>query len=178
MGLDAALRATHDGCSLGDVQLFPVTQQKRLPLTRRQPLQLFLNYFNNLRLLEEVRRALPGLGRVRALQGFKGVRIVVFPPRREGGKQRDPQRPDLVPAIEVSNRVLQDTLEQHRQLFSRLGPVLFRKLEHRILHDVEGVLRIPDREQRLLVRASLYAREELGQFVSGGQKSFLFCWSK
>jgi hypothetical protein len=46
------------------------------------------------------------------------------------------------------------------------------------LHYVEGVLRLPDREQRLLVRAPLYAREELGQFVSGGQKNFLFCRPK
>src|SRR3982074_2153304 len=50
MGFDAALRAAHDGCSLGNVQLFPVTQQKRLALTRWQPLQLFFNYFNDLRL--------------------------------------------------------------------------------------------------------------------------------
>ncbi len=174
MGFDAALRATHDGCSLGDVQLFPVTQQKRLALTRWQPLQLFFNYFNDLRLPKLIFRASPRLGRVSALQSFERVGIFIFPPRREGGKQRHPQRPDFVPAIEVSNRILQDTLEQHRQLFSRLGPVLFRKLEHRILHDVEGVLRIPDREQRLFVRASLNACEKFGKLVSGGQKRFLF----
>ncbi len=174
MGFDAALRAAHDGCSLGNVQLFPVTQQKRLALTRWQPLQLFFNYFNDLRLPKLIFRASPRFGGVSALQSFERVGIFVFPPRREGGKQRDPQRPDLVPAIEVSNRILQDTLEQHRQLFSRLGPVLFRKLEHRILHDVEGVLRIPDREQRLFVRASLDACEKFGELVSGGQKRFLF----
>jgi hypothetical protein len=174
MGFDAALRATHDGCSLGDVQLFPVTQQKRLALTWWQPLQLFFNHFNDLRLPKLIFGASPRLGGVSALQSFERVGIFVFPPRREGGKQRDPQRPDLVPAIEVSNRILQDTLEQHRQLFGRLGPVLFRKLEHRILHDVEGVLRIPDREQRLFVRASLNACEKFGKLVSGGQKRFLF----
>jgi len=81
MGLDAALRATHHGCGLGDVQFFPITQQKRLALTRRQSFQLFLNYFNNLRLFQEFRRTRPGLGRIRALQGFKRVAIVVFPPR-------------------------------------------------------------------------------------------------
>lgn len=174
MGFDAALRAAHDGCSLGDVQLFPVTQQKRLALTRWQPLQLFLNYFNDLGLPKLIFWASPRLGGVGALQSFERVGIFVFPPRREGGKQRHPQRPDLAPAVEVSNRILQDTLEQHRQLFSRLGPVLSRELEHRILHDVEGVLRIPDREQRLFVRASLDAREEFGELVSGGQKRFLF----
>jgi len=84
MGFDAALRATHDGCSLGNVQLFPVTQQKRLPLTRRQSLQFFLNYFNNLRLFQAIRWPFPGLGGFRALQSFKRVGIVVFPPRREG----------------------------------------------------------------------------------------------
>src|ERR1700704_2735670 len=162
MGLDAALRATHDGCCLGDVQLLPVTQQKRLPLTRWQALQLFLNYFNNLRLFQEISRTFPGPGGIRALQGFKRVGIVVFPPRREGRKQRHPPRPHLLPAVEVANRVLQNPLEKHRQLCRWLGSVLLRKLEHGVLHYVEGVLRLPDREQRLLVRASLYAREELG----------------
>ena len=174
MGFDAALRATHDGCRLGDVQLLPVTQQKRLALTRWQPLQLFFNYFNDLRLPKLIFRASPRLGSVSALQSFERVGIFIFPPRREGGKQRDPQRPDFVPAIEVSNRVLQDTLEQHRQFFSRLGSVFFRKLEHRILDDVECVLRIPDCEQRLFVRASLNACEKFGKLVSGGQKRFLF----
>ena len=81
MGLDAALRAAHDGCGLGDVQLFPITQQKRLPLTLRQSFQFFLNYFNNLRLFQAIRWTFPGPGGIRALQGFKRVGIVVFPPR-------------------------------------------------------------------------------------------------
>ena len=178
MGFDAALRATHHGCCLGDVQFFPITQQKRLPLTLWQPLQFFLNYFNNLSSFQEFGGPIPGLGSIRALQGLERVGIVVFPPRGEGREQRHPQRPHLLPAIKVANGVLKDALEEHRQLGRRLGTVLLSKLEHGVLHYIECALRLPDREQRLLVRASLYAREELGQFVSGGQKSFLFCRRK
>ena len=175
MGFDAALRATHHGCGLGNVQFLPITQQKRLALTLWQLLQFFLNYFNNLRLFQEFRGTFPGLGSIRALQGLERVGIVVFPPRREGRKQCHPQRSNLLPAIEVANGVLKDALEQHGQLRRRLGSVLLCKLEHGVLHYIEGALGLSDCEQRLLVRASFYAREELGQFVSGGQKSFLFC---
>src|SRR6266852_2046008 len=112
MGFDAALRATHDGCSLGDVQLFPVTQQKRLALTRWQSLQLFFNHFNDLRLPKLIFRSSTRLGSVSVLQSIERVGIFVFPPRRECGKPRHPPRPALAPAIEVSNRILQDTLEQ------------------------------------------------------------------
>src|SRR5204862_2459805 len=145
----------------------PITQQKRLALTLGQSLQFFLNYFNNLRLFQEFRGPIPGFGSIRALQGLERVGIVVFPPRRKGREQRHPQRAHLLPTIKVANGVLKDALEEHRKLRRRLAPVLLRKLEHGVLHYIEGALRLPDREQRLLVRASLYAREELGQFVSG-----------
>ena len=50
--LHAALGASHDGGRLRHIHFFPVTQQKRLTLTRRQGLERFLDQSHRLRLLQ------------------------------------------------------------------------------------------------------------------------------
>jgi hypothetical protein len=162
MGFDATLRAAHDGCRLGNVQLLPVTQQKRLPLTRWQPLQLFLNYFNNLRLFKLIEGASARARGICDSKGLERIEIIVLFSCGKGGKQRNPQGPDFLPAIEVTYGVLQNPLKEHGQLRCRLGAIFFGQLEHGVLNDVESALGIPDGEQRLLVRAPFYAREKLG----------------
>src|SRR5947207_2303204 len=91
--LHAALGAAHLAGSLGDVQFLPVTHDESLALTRGQALELLLNDFKNLSLLEirpwrsEVVRA---VGRLESLERI--LVVVLAAPRREGGEQRRPER--------------------------------------------------------------------------------------
>ena len=88
VGFDAAFGAAHDGCRLGDVQLLPVTQQKRLPLTRRQLPQLNFNDFNQLGLLQAIGRAIARLGIVGARERFERVGTPRPPCPRKGRRTR------------------------------------------------------------------------------------------
>ncbi|EXI76791.1 MAG: hypothetical protein AW07_00190 [Candidatus Accumulibacter sp. SK-11] len=76
MRLDAAFRAAHGSCRLGDVHIFPVTQKKGFALTRRQGFDLFLNYRKDLRLLELLVGKLRTIRPRFAREGFE--RIVIF----------------------------------------------------------------------------------------------------
>ena len=64
----------------------------------------------------------------------------------------------------IVDRVLQDPLKQHRQLSGRLGRVFLRKLEHRVLNDVERRFLVTHGEQRLLERTALDLRQKGRQF--------------
>ena len=69
------------------------------------------------------------------------------------------------------DRVLQDPLEQQRQLAGRLVRVFLGQLQHRVLDDVERGILVPHGEHRLLEGASLDAGEEGGDFLCGSQCS-------
>jgi hypothetical protein len=71
----------------------------------------------------------------------------------------------------VVDRVLQDPLEEHRQLGDRPGRVVFRQLEHRVLHDIERGVLVADREHRLLERAALDVGEQGRNFLLRSQFS-------
>lgn len=62
---------------------------------------------------------------------------------------------DLLSAVKIADGILQNALEQHRQLRCRLVAIFFRQLEHGILHDVQRSLFIAHCEQRLLVGTAL-----------------------
>ena len=173
MRFHTALRAPHHGSGFGNVEFFPVTEQERLALTGRQLLDFLLNQIKQLCLLGlGVWTAL--LGRTgHAFQSFQRVRIVVIAVWRQRGEQGDPQRPDLSSAEKVTDRVLQDALEEERQLGGRLGPVLLRKAEHCVLHDIQRGLLVPDGEQGLLECPPFDAGEEVGEFAARGQGGVL-----
>ena len=97
---------------------------------------------------------------IQPYQSFQGVGIFVVGAGKRR-KQGGPKRTDFLPAVIVADGVLQDALEQHRQLRGRLGAIFFRQLEHRILHDVQRCLVVAHREQCLLVGAPLYAGEKI-----------------
>ena len=55
----------------------------------------------------------------------------------------------------VSDGVLQDTLEQHREFFNGLVGIFFRKLRHGVLHDIQRRMLVTNGKKRLFVGASL-----------------------
>ena len=67
------------------------------------------------------------------------------------------------------DRVLQDPLEQHRQLARRFVGIFLGQLEHRVLDDVERRFVIPHGIHRLLERTPLDFREEGRNFLCRGQ---------
>jgi len=171
MGFDAALRATHDGCGLGDVQLFPITQQKRLPLTLGSCCSSF-SITSTIEIvpgdpLDSMDPEVSALSKV-----SRGPYRRLLAPER-GLKQRHP-RDRTFCLRRVANCVLQDPLEKHRQLCRWLGPVLSRKLEHGVLHYVEGVLRLPDANSACLyARRSTLARNSIVRFGRPEERPFL-----
>src|SRR5919197_3019314 len=70
----AAFRASHDARRLRDVQFLPVTHKEGFALTGRQALELLLNDFKHLSLLELG----PGSGRGLALARLIGFERVLF----------------------------------------------------------------------------------------------------
>lgn len=61
--------------------------------------------------------------------------------------------------------VLQDPLEQQRQLGRRPVPVFLRQLDHRVLHDVERRIVVTHGVGSLLERAPFDARQKVGEFL-------------
>ena len=65
----------------------------------------------------------------------------------------------------VADRVLQDALEEQRQLPAGGRRVLLGEPQHRVLHDVERRFLVAHGEHRLLEGAPLDAGEEIGQLA-------------
>lgn len=80
--------------------------------------------------------------------------------RLQGGKQADPGLPDFLATIMIPNRVLQNSLEQHGQLLSRLVAVFFCQFDHGILNDVQRHVFVTHGKQRLFVGATFHSAEE------------------
>ena len=64
--------------------------------------------------------------------------------------------------------VLENALEQRGQLGGALVAVLFSKLDHGVLDDVQGCLVVTYRKDGLLEGAPLDAGEKIGEFLIGG----------
>src|SRR5262245_15633348 len=116
MRLNAAFRASHDGSGLGHVQFLPVTKKKRLALTGREFPDFLFNQIKELCLLElRVRTTVPV--RTRGdFQSFQRVGVLVVTMRCKRGEERCPERAHLPPAEKITDRVLQDALEEKRKL--------------------------------------------------------------
>jgi hypothetical protein len=69
----------------------------------------------------------------------------------------------------VADGILQDPLEEERQLLGWAVAVALGETQHRILDDVERGLFVADREARLLEGAPLGGGEKLGKLGAGGQ---------
>ena len=65
----------------------------------------------------------------------------------------------------IVDRILQDPLEQHRQLRRRLSGIFLGQLEHGVLHDVERTVLVTDSKHRLLECATLDSRQKDRNFV-------------
>ena len=161
MGLYASFRAAHCLCCFGGVHPFPITQQEGFPLTRGKPVELMFNQADDLFLLQCGRRGIWRALVFIILQYLKGIERVLFMSGCEGGDQFDPCVPDGFSAVMVADGVLQYALEQRRQFSCRFTAILFGKLDHRILHDIQSLVRIVNRIERLFVCAAIHAAEEL-----------------
>jgi hypothetical protein len=73
----------------------------------------------------------------------------------------------------IADRVLQYSLEEHWELLARARCVFLGKFEHRVLHGVERDLLVARRKKRLLVCATLYRGQKIGEFLAGSQWSRL-----
>lgn len=171
MRFNAALRAAHHGRGFGNVHILPVTQQECLALTPRQGFQCLFNNSNNLSLFKLFKWPIRRPGRIPGTQSFQGVALLVIIAVRKRGKQGSPQRPHLLPAVVVTDVILQDTLKQQGQLRKRFCRVFLGKLEHRVLNDIQRRIFIPHREQRLLIRAAFRSGQKIGEFLIGSQLS-------
>src|ERR1051325_1058393 len=111
----AALRTTHDARRLSDVQFLPVTHQESLALTYRQTLELLLNDFKHLTLLQFGARRRLDVRAVPRLVGLQRVLLVVLAAAgRERGEERRPQRAHLLAPVIVADRVLRAGGEEKR----------------------------------------------------------------
>lgn len=61
----------------------------------------------------------------------------------------------------ITDGILQNALEQHRQFLDRLVAIFFRQLEHRVLNDVQSNVIIAHGKYRMLECSTLDAAEEL-----------------
>src|ERR1700694_3372932 len=98
MRFHAALGAAHCSGGLSHVEFFPVTQQKRFTLTRRQPRQSLLDEPHDLALLD-LAGGVRGPVRVRfCRQSFKEVEIIIFVVLlAKGGEKGCPRGSHLLP---------------------------------------------------------------------------------
>src|SRR5689334_893997 len=85
--------------------------------------------------------------------------------REQGG----PRRANLLPAEVIMDRVLQDPLEQHRQLGCGPIRVMLGELQHRVLDDIDGRVLVADGEHRLLEGTPLDVRQQARDFLLRGQ---------
>lgn len=69
----------------------------------------------------------------------------------------------------IADRILQDALEQQRQLCCRLIGIAFREPEHRILYQVQRELLFSNRENGLFECPALHFGEEVGELLFGSQ---------
>jgi ATP-dependent protease HslVU (ClpYQ) peptidase subunit len=80
------------------------------------------------------------------------------------------QTSNFTPKV-VADRILQDALHQQRELARGPVAIALGEAEHRVLHDVERGILVPDREQGLLVCTALDAfqkRRKLAARCQGG----------
>ena len=116
MRLDAALRTAHCRGGFCHVEFFPITQQKRLTLTRREARQGLLDDRHDLPLLQLSGGVCSGVRVGPRRQSFQEVEIVILavllPKRRE---KRRPGGTDFLAPEMIMDRVLQDALKQLRQ---------------------------------------------------------------
>ena len=61
----------------------------------------------------------------------------------------------------ITDGILQNALEQHRQFLGRFVAVFFRELEHRILNDVQRRVIVAHGKNRMFICAALDAAEKL-----------------
>ncbi len=168
--LYAALGAPHRRCGFRYVQLFPVTQKKCLALTGGQLFKGLSDQIRNLRALHAIGRTVAAAAGAIGLHVLQRIVILGSVPGMKRGKQRGPQRPHFLAPVEVADGVLQDALEQQRQLRRRSSRVFDRQLQHRVLDDIQRDVPVAHCKDGLLERPPLYVREEGGQFLLGSQK--------
>ncbi len=162
VGLDAAFGTSHGSGRFRDVHILPVTQQEGLALTGGQALDFFLDDAHGLHALEPVGAALGGLRSRLALQRLQQVGVLAIALVAQVREQRDPGIAHLLAAKPVVDGVLQDALEQRRQLGGAAVAVFFGQLDHGVLDDVQGGLFVPYREYRVLEGAAFGAGEKIG----------------
>lgn len=60
----------------------------------------------------------------------------------------------------ITYGILQDTLEQHWQFFSRLAAIFFSQFKHRVLDDIQGGVIVVHGEYRMFECAALDIAEK------------------
>src|SRR5690606_34953169 len=168
--LDAALRATHGRRGFRDVEFLPVTKEECLALTIGQAADLGLDDAQHLLAPGLV---VGGFARAVARVGFDeiqrvGVLRIAGAGRDEGGQQRGPQPAHLLAPEVIVGRVLQDALEQRRQLAHRAVGIALDQPQHGVLDQVERGLLVAHRVERLLERTAFAGAEKIVEFLPCG----------
>ena len=101
--------------------------------------------------------------------------VILVIVRGEGRKQRGPHRAHLAAAIKVTNRVLEDALEQHGEFFRRPVAVFFGQFQHAVLNDVEGGLFFVNSKHGLLEGATFRCEQKVREFALAGQSENPCC---
>jgi hypothetical protein len=70
---------------------------------------------------------------------------------------------------EIANGILQNALEQQRQLLRRSIAILFRQFHHGILHDIQRCVIVAHGKRSLLESASFDLNQEIGKLPLGSQ---------
>jgi len=158
MCLDAAVRDAHgDGC-LRDVEAFEGPEHERLALFRRQLAKCPLERRHRVLIGHDLR------GIVAARTGRRDDRIVVLAVLAAEEAQDAPTH--LAPPSPVTDPVLQDPVEQRPPLRGRPMGVTRGETQHCVLHDVERLVAVPQRDERDPERAGLYLPQKPVKFCS------------
>ena len=91
------------------------------------------------------------------------VLLVVI--RRKGREQGRPHRTHLAAPVEIADRVLQDALEEHRELVIRTVAVFLGQLEHGILDDIERGFLVMHCEHGLLEGPAFDGFQKAGKLL-------------
>ena len=148
--LHAAFRTSHRRSRLCHVEFFPRPEQEGLLLANRQLAECRVQRGHRPAIRQRsIGTRSPQIGR--GGDEILGLLAPVVISRQPS----PPPEPDTGPAIPITNPALQDAMEQRRPLSFGSVAIPLNQPEHRLLHQIEGLLLIPGRNSRHPIGAPL-----------------------
>jgi len=161
MRLDATLRTFHGRRRFRDVHALEIAQQKCLPLAGRQPGDGLLQRrhgFVRLELCGRLCGAVHG-----QVHGIDRVLLVLASPWHKGHHPAA----HIAPALHVADAIFEDAIEQRLPFLGRTQRVARAELHHRILHHVERISFVTQRDLCDPEGLALYARQKCFERARG-----------